>query len=84
MNYANLFSRAWALIWRNKFLLALGFLAALSGDALSQVRIGPELSLLGGGGLLRANVLDTTAGRVRCDFSAVIWSLLRSSQSSPA
>ena len=58
MNYANLFSRAWALIWRNKFLLALGFLAALSGDALSQVRIGPELSLLGGGGLLRANVLD--------------------------
>jgi hypothetical protein len=58
MNYANLFSRAWELIWRNKFLLALGFLAALSGDALSQVRIGPELSLLGDGGLLRANVLD--------------------------
>jgi hypothetical protein len=58
MNYANLFSRAWDLIWRNKFLLALGFLAALSGDALSQVRIGPELSLWGDGGLLRANVLD--------------------------
>jgi len=58
MNYPNLFSRAWDLIWRNKFLLALGFLAALSGDALSQVRIGPELSLSGDGGLLRANVLD--------------------------
>jgi hypothetical protein len=58
MNYANLFSRAWDLVWRNKFLLALGFLAAVSGDALSQVRIGPELGLWGDGGLLRANVLD--------------------------
>jgi hypothetical protein len=58
MNYANLFSRAWDLTWRNKFLLALGFLAALSGDALSQVRIGPEMNLWRDGGLLRANVLD--------------------------
>jgi hypothetical protein len=58
MDYANLFSQAWNLIWRNKFLLALGFVAALSGDALSQVRVGPELSLWGNGGLLQANVLD--------------------------
>src|SRR5512135_3097820 len=58
MDYANLFSQAWNLIWRNKFLLALGFLAALSGDTLSQVRVGPELSLWGNGGLLQANVLD--------------------------
>ncbi len=58
MDYLGLFSRAWVLIKRNKLLWPLGFLAALSGDVLSSVRIGPELSLGGTGGLLRANVLD--------------------------
>ncbi len=60
MDYLGLFSRAWALVRRNKLLWPLGFLAALSGDVLSSVRIGPALSLDGSGGLLRANVLDVS------------------------
>ncbi len=58
MDYLGLFSRAWDLVRRNKVVWPLGFLAALSGDLLSSIRIGPELNLDGAGGLLRGNVLD--------------------------
>lgn len=58
MDYTALFLRAWDVIRRNKLFWLLGFLAALSGDLLSSVRIGPELNLDRAGGLLRGNVLD--------------------------
>jgi hypothetical protein len=47
--------RAWELIRRENFLWALGFAAALSGDLLTNDRIGPRLDL---GGLLRSDVFD--------------------------
>ena len=53
-----MFGRAWELIRRNKQLWALGFVAALSGDLLSNIRIGPELNLAGNGPLLTAGVFD--------------------------
>ncbi len=31
MDYSKLFSRAWDIIWKNKFLILLGVLIALSG-----------------------------------------------------
>lgn len=31
MNYGNLFSRAWNIVWENKFLILLGVLATISG-----------------------------------------------------
>jgi hypothetical protein len=58
MNYTDLFSRAWALIRRNRTLWALGFLAALPGGILSTIRIGPAISLNGDAGLLRGNTFD--------------------------
>jgi len=33
MDYGNLFTRAWDIIWKNKFLILLGVLAALSGSS---------------------------------------------------
>jgi hypothetical protein len=58
MNYNDLFSRAWALIRRNRTLWALGFLAALPGGILSTIHIGPAISLTGDAGLLRGNAFD--------------------------
>jgi hypothetical protein len=53
-----LFRRAWELAWRNKMLWLYGFVAALSGDLLSTIRIGPELSLDPGSPLLQGHVFD--------------------------
>ncbi len=55
-----LFQRAWELAWRNKALWLYGFVAALSGDLLSTIRIGPELSLDPNSPLVQAHVLDVT------------------------
>ena len=35
MDYGKLVSRAWSIVWRNKFLFVLGFLAALGGSGQS-------------------------------------------------
>lgn len=33
MNYGELLSRSWRIVWKNKFMIVLGFLAALGGGA---------------------------------------------------
>jgi hypothetical protein len=53
-----LFGRAWDVAKRNRILWILGFVASLSGELLSSIRIGPELNLLGPGDLLGVNILD--------------------------
>lgn len=45
---------AWDLIRGNRMIWLLGFFAALSGDLLSNIRVGPQLNLLGDGDLLLA------------------------------
>ena len=47
MDYGNLLSRAWNIVWNNKFMFVLGFLAALGGggnggSAGSNFRVGPR------------------------------------------
>ena len=37
MDYGQIVSRGWSIVWENKFMIALGFLAALGGNRASQV-----------------------------------------------
>lgn len=53
MDYGKLLSRAWQLVWQNKFLFVLGFLAALSGGGGGTISGGGGSP--GGGGFTDGN-----------------------------
>lgn len=63
MDYGNLLSRAWRIVWNNKFLFVLGFLAALGGGGGGGGGAGSNAQFSFGSGdfgITRGNIDDLT------------------------